>query len=98
VLVAQQQHLADSGLLAGWARRRHRLLGVTLGYGYQSWRAVLGLLATIAVAAVLLVATPPATAAAGQPAAACAVVDRIGLAIDATVPLVGTGHRRAARS
>jgi hypothetical protein len=108
VLVAQQQHLGDSGVLTGWARRRHRLVGVTLGYGYQSWRAVAGLLVTIAVAAALLVsagsATVRADAAAGGRGAAgagsvanvtatgdCPVVDRIGLAIDTTVPLVDTG-------
>jgi hypothetical protein len=94
LLVAQQEHLRDSGLLTGWARRRHRLLGVTLGYGYQSWRAVAGLLATIAVAIVLLVGAGSATTragAGGQPAAGCPVVERIGLAIDATVPLVDTG-------
>jgi hypothetical protein len=94
VLVAQQEHLHDSGLLTGWARRRHRLLGVTLGYGYQSWRAVAGLLATIAVAVALLVAAGSATAraeAGGQQAVRCPVVERVGLAIDTTVPLVNTG-------
>jgi hypothetical protein len=98
VLVAQQQHLRDSGLLTGWARRRHRLLGVTLGYGYQSWRAVAGLVVTIAIAAVLLVAAGPATARADtgppagtQAAAYCSIVERVGLAIDTTVPLVDTG-------
>jgi hypothetical protein len=94
VLVAQQEHLRDSGLLTGWARRRHRLLGVTLGYGYQSWRAVAGLLATIAVAVVLLVTAGSATAraeATGRPVGGCPLVERIGLAIDTTVPLVDTG-------
>ena len=96
VLIAQQLHLRDSGLLTGWSRLRHRAFGLTLGYGYQSWRAIVGLLAALLAAVVLLVAVPggstrpPSAAAPGTP---CVAVERVGLAIDLTVPLLNSGAR-----
>jgi hypothetical protein len=100
ILIAQQEHLLDSGLLSGWSRARHQVLGVTLGHGYEVWRAVVGLLATLLVAALLLVAVGSATArvpAGGGPARAdagrCAVVERLSLAVDEAVPLLETGAR-----
>jgi hypothetical protein len=99
ILIAQQQHLLDSGLLGGRSRLRQRLLGITLGYGYESWRAVVGLVATLLAATVLLVAVGGATArvsatgGAAGPAQPCAVVERLNLAVDETIPLIDTGVR-----
>ncbi len=90
VLVAQQDRLRDSGALTSrWSRLRHRLFGLTLQYGYQPLRAVALLGATLLAAALLfgLLAAGTRTAAGGQ----CPVVDRVGVAIDAAVPLVQTG-------
>jgi hypothetical protein len=89
VLVAQQRHLHRSGTLTGWTRLRHRLFGLALQYGYQPGRAV-ALLAGVLLAAILLftlLGTGTRTEAGGS----CPVVDRVGLAIDAAVPLVSTG-------
>jgi hypothetical protein len=96
ILIAQQQHLLDAGLLGGWSRLRQRLLGVTLGYGYESWRAIVGLVATLLAAVLLLVSAGGATArvsAAAGPPQPCAVAERLNLAVDETVPLVDTGVR-----
>jgi hypothetical protein len=87
VLVAQQRHLHRS--LSGWARLRHRLFGLTLQYGYQPARAVALLAAVLAVAVGLFLGLPGGTR---TPAgAACVAVDRIGLAVDTSIPLVSTG-------
>jgi hypothetical protein len=89
LLVAQQEHLRRSGALTGWSRLRHRLFGLTLQYGYQPLRAVALLAATLAAAALLfgLAAAGTRTEAGGP----CPGVDRVGLAIDAAIPLVSTG-------
>jgi hypothetical protein len=87
VLVAQQERLGRA--LTGWTRLRHRLFGLTLQYGYQPLRAV-GVLAVV-----LLLSVGLFTALAGgsrtEAGPHCPWVDRVGLAIDAAVPLVSTG-------
>lgn len=87
VLVAQQRRL--TGTLTGWTRRRHRLFGLALQYGYQPLRAVALLAGVLLIAALLFgaLAGGTRTEAGGH----CAVVDRVGLAIDTAVPLVSTG-------
>jgi hypothetical protein len=87
VLVAQQRRL--TGALAGWTRLRHRLFGVTLQYGYQPVRAVLLLGVVLAAAIGLFLGFAGGTRTEAGPA--CPWVDRVGLAIDAAVPLVSTG-------
>jgi len=89
VLVAQQEHLRRGDQLGGWARLRHRLFGLTLDYGYQPLRAVALLGLTLLVGIGLFLGLPDGTRtpAGGR----CAVVDRVGLAIDTAVPLVQTG-------
>jgi hypothetical protein len=96
ILIAQQQHLLDSGLLSPGGRLRNRALGLLIGYGYETWRAVIGLLATLIIAVVLLVSVSGAStrmvaqSPTGQP---CAIAERLNLAVDETVPLVDTGVR-----
>lgn len=87
VLVAQQERLRDG--LSGWTRQRHRLFGLTLQYGYQPLRAVAVLLAVLATGILLFLAAPGATRAGAG--GSCPAVDRVGLAIDAAVPLASTG-------
>jgi hypothetical protein len=89
VLVAQQRHLHRSGTLTGWTRQRHRLFGLALQYGYQPVRAVALLAAVLAVAVGLFVGLAAGTRT--DAGAACPVVDRVGLAVDAAIPLVSTG-------
>ncbi len=97
--MAQRQDQLDRGALTGRAERAWaRLTGVTLGYGYQPWRALLGLLAVTMIAVVLVVTLgahggiarvdphPPA-------ATQCSAVERVGVGLDLGLPLIKTGTR-----
>lgn len=104
VLIAQQRDLSRRGDLTGWSRVWHRALGHLLGYGYQSWRSLLWLVATVATAIVLVLGLArwdsPAVVVAGDPAAGvgparCATVDQVAVGIDLSLPLVDTGTRCA---
>lgn len=98
VLMTQRRDQIRRHALTGRAARAWaRLTGVFLGYGYQPWRALLGLLAVLATAVALAlvlgghgglaqVHTPPSATA-----QACTVVERIGVGLDLGTPLITTG-------
>ncbi|WP_433076631.1 hypothetical protein ACQP1P_32400 [Dactylosporangium sp. CA-052675] len=68
----------------------------TLGYGYQPWRALLLLLATVGagVAFTLLFASHGALAhVSTTPASDCSTLERIGVGLDLGTPLLTTGAR-----
>ncbi|HEY9389922.1 MAG TPA: hypothetical protein VIR27_09180 [Mycobacteriales bacterium] len=99
VLIAQQRDLLRRGDLHRLARLRHRVLDVLLGFGYQSWRSLLALVVTLALAVVFIlglaagghaVATP---AKPGQPAVRCSTVDQVALGVDLALPLIDTGAK-----
>jgi len=93
----------DDQLARTDTRRRERLWGwitkVTLGYGYQPWRALLFLAAVVAVSCVLAVvlgshgalAQTTKTATPGRP---CTVVQQVSVGLDLNLP-VGTSVARA---
>ncbi|GLY97910.1 hypothetical protein [Actinoplanes sp. NBRC 103695] len=99
VLVAQRRDQLDRGGLTGPERAWGRLTGLTLGYGYQPWRALLLLIATLAAAVALSVAgghhgalaqkATVGTASAGP----CTITDQIGVGLDLGTPLIKTGAR-----
>jgi hypothetical protein len=98
-LMAQRQDQIDRKALTGRAERAWaRLTGVTLGYGYQPWRALLALVA-IATTAVVLALTLGAHGGVArvdpQPPAAtqCSAVERVGVGLDLGLPLIKTGIR-----
>jgi hypothetical protein len=79
-------------------RARTRFTGWTLGYGYQPWRALVGLVAVIAAAIVLaitvgghggLIRTHPSPPTASR----CSTVERVGVGLDISLPLIKTGAR-----
>jgi hypothetical protein len=103
VLIAQQDDLLARGKLGGRAARMwHRLKRAIIGYGYQSWRAVLGLTAVVLLAIALglvagriptskghfVAAHTPATGHAGT---ACSTVEQVGLGLDLGLPIINTG-------
>jgi hypothetical protein len=99
VLMAQRQAQIDRSALTGRGERAWaRLTGVTLGYGYQPWRALLGLVA-IAMTAVILALTLGAHGGVARtdpesPAATrCSAVERVGVGLDLSVPLSKIGAR-----
>lgn len=71
----------------GWAR----FTGLTLGYGYQPWRALIGLLGVVAIAVLLAVGLGGkgglARTDVADDAAACTTVERIGVGLDMGLPL-----------
>jgi hypothetical protein len=99
ILIAQRRDQLYRRALTGRTERAWaHLTGFALGYGYQSWRSLLGLLAVVAVAVVLAVTlgahgglarTHPAAPAEAQ----CSVVERIGVGLDLGLPLIKTGTR-----
>lgn len=100
ILIAQQDDRLRNGLLSGSTRLRLRLLKLTLGYGYQSWRAAICLALVLACAVVFVVTAARTTGAVTPPEspahspAACSLVDKVGLGFDLAVPIVNTTSRQ----
>ncbi|MEV0066112.1 hypothetical protein [Amycolatopsis sp. NPDC050768] len=100
VLIQQRRDQIERGALTGRGERAWvRFTGRVLGYGYQPWRALLGLLATVILAvmfnAVLggygglaQIPNPP-----NSTPRACTIVERIGVGLDLGTPLISTGAR-----
>ena len=99
ILMAQRRDQINRGALTGRAERSWaRLTGLTLGYGYQPWRALLALLGmamiAVALAAILgahggLARTHPHPPAANR----CSPVELVGVGLDLGLPLIKTGAR-----
>jgi len=104
VLIAQRRDHLQRGGLSGAERAWGRLTGITLGYGYQPWRALLLLIATVAAAAALSVAGGHHGALTAKSAAAtatdrpCTITDQIGIGLDVGTPLIKTGARDRCQS
>ena len=83
IRVAQQRDLLRRGRLSRWGRTWHRITGATVGYGYRPAIALVWLLGTLAVAAVLVagVAGPAGLVR------SCSAVEQVGHALNAVMPL-----------
>jgi hypothetical protein len=96
-LMAQRRDQINRGALTGRAERAWaQLTGLTLGYGYRPWRALLFLLgvATIAVVLAVVLGTRGGVARTdpNPPSATeCSVVERVGVGLDIGLPLIKTG-------
>lgn len=97
ILIAQRRDQLDSRQLTAQPERFFaQLTGWTLGFGYQPWRALLLLLATAALSIMLTLFVGAAgglrhTERAITPGGECSVVERIGVGLDLSLPLVKTG-------
>jgi hypothetical protein len=100
ILIKQRRAQLDRHALTGRAERAwSRLTGLTLGYGYQPWRALLGLLCTL-VAGAMLAAVLGANGGLSQvqtsaksTADPCTLVEQLGVGLDLGTPLISTGAR-----
>lgn len=95
VLIAQQIDLRVRGQIGStFAEAWHRISGWTIGYGYRSSRALLGLLLTMLVALILIFSAGSAHLTTGATAdrlpTACSAVQEVILAADTAIPLVKT--------
>lgn len=96
VLRAQRKHQIDSHTLTGRSNRLWaRTTGLLLGYGYQPWRTLIGLLAVAIISSVLCLTSPALvhTKNSPNPGTPCRASERIGVAIDLTIPLIKTNIR-----
>jgi hypothetical protein len=96
ILMEQRRNQIRRGALDGRAERVWvRITGLTLGYGYQPWRALIGLLAVVLTAVMLAVflggqggleQTRTSLIPLG-----CTWVDRVSVGLDLGTPLITTG-------
>jgi hypothetical protein len=96
ILMAQRQDQIRRALNGRAERAWARFTGLVLGYGYQPWRALLGLLAVLitgAVLAVVLGGSGLVQVRAGSAPAACPVIDRIAVGLELGTPLISTPAR-----
>jgi hypothetical protein len=96
ILMAQRRDQISRALTGRGERAWARFTGLVLGYGYQPWRALLGLIAVLltgAVLAVVLGGTGLAQVRAGAAPAACPVIDRIAVGLELGTPLISTPAR-----
>lgn len=94
-LIAQRRDQLDRDSLSGKGERAWaRFTGVVLGFGYQPWRALTGVLAAVVLAMVCAAGLGGQGGLArplGNPPAACSVVDQLGVGLEAVTPLLSTG-------
>jgi hypothetical protein len=98
ILIAQRQAQLDRGVLTGRERLWTRITGITLGYGYQPWRALLFLLGVVVTSVVVAVSLgahgalihpldPKNPAAATVP---CSVTERVDVGLEVGAPFLDT--------
>jgi hypothetical protein len=101
ILIAQRQAQLDRGLLTGRERLWARITGITLGYGYQPWRALLFLLSVVVTSVVLAITLgahgalihpldPRNPTAATVP---CSVTERVDVGLEVGAPFLDTHAR-----
>jgi hypothetical protein len=98
VLIAQRRDQLRRRALTGRGERAWvRFTGLALGYGYQPWRALVGLLLVVAAAVILAVVLggQGGLASTADPTRPCAVVERVGVGLDLGTPLLAGQNRCA---
>ncbi|MEV6302364.1 hypothetical protein AB0M02_23315 [Actinoplanes sp. NPDC051861] len=98
ILMAQRQAQIDRRAITGWDRFWTRLTGWTLGFGYQTWRALVVLLGVLILSVVAALwagsegglAHTSRTPSVGTP---CSTLEQIGVGLDLGTPLLKTGAR-----
>jgi hypothetical protein len=101
ILIAQRQAQRDRGVLTGRERLWARITGITLGYGYQPWRALLFLLGVVVTSIVLAITLgahgalvhpqdPTNPTAAIVP---CTVAERVDVGLEVGAPFLDTHAR-----
>jgi hypothetical protein len=101
ILIAQRQAQLDRGVLTRHERLWAKITGLTLGYGYQPWRALLFLLGVV-VTSVMLAFILGAHGALIHPqdptnptaaTTSCSITERINVGLEVGAPLIDTHAR-----
>ncbi|HEY0534487.1 MAG TPA: hypothetical protein VGD29_23110 [Actinoplanes sp.] len=98
ILMAQRRDQIRRRAVTGWDRVWARLTGLTLGFGYQPWRALLMLLLVLGLSVGAAVTAGHRggladTSSSATPRAPCSVTEQIGVGLDLGIPLLRTGAR-----
>ncbi|MCZ7474715.1 hypothetical protein [Micromonospora sp. WMMC273] len=95
ILMDQRRDQIRRGVVSGADRMWARITGLTLGYGYQPWRALIGLVAVIAssviLAAVVLGPRGGLAHTDGAKATPCSLLEQVGVGLDLNLPMLRTG-------
>ena len=95
-LIAQRDDQVKRGTLAGFAKAWVRFTKFALGYGYQPWRALIGVVGILLIATLLTSFVPGALAVVTTSSqhklisTPCTSIQRFQIAVDMTIPLVST--------
>ena len=92
ILIAQRRAQLDRGILTGRDRLWTRITGITLGYGYQPWRALLFLLGVvvISVGLAVILGAHGALVHPQDPTVPCTVTERIDVGLQVGAPFLDT--------
>jgi hypothetical protein len=98
ILMEQRRDQIRRGDLSRPEQAWARLTGLTLGYGYQPWRALLFLLAVVLLAVGLALWAGDngglaRTSSSAASSSACTTVEKVGVGLDIGLPLVKTGSQ-----
>jgi hypothetical protein len=96
VMAQRRDQIQRKAITTRRERAWARFTGLTLGYGYQPWRALVGLLAVLVAGVALAVSNDDAFAHTNDsptPGASCVTVERIGVGVDLGLPLIKTTAR-----
>jgi hypothetical protein len=96
--MAQRRDQIGRRAITGWDRTWARLTGLTLGFGYQPWRALILLLGVLIISVTAAIVAGhngglAHTSRTPTPAAACSTLEYIGVGLDLGTPLIKTGAR-----
>jgi hypothetical protein len=102
-LIAQRDDQVKRGTLTGLAKAWARFTKLTLGYGYQPWRALIGVAGVLLIAILVTSFVPGALAVVTTSttheliSTPCTSIQTFQIAVDMTIPLVSTGAGSACR-
>jgi hypothetical protein len=96
ILMDQRRDQISRAMTGRGERAWARFTGLVLGYGYQPWRALLGLFAVLVTSAVLAVVLGDGgliQVRSGMAPVACSMIDRIAVGLELGTPLISTSAR-----
>lgn len=95
VLMAQRRDQLGRAITGRAERTWVRFTGLVLGYGYQPWRALIGLLLVVAASVTLAVVLGGQGGLAATEGAACPPLDRVAVGFEVGTPLLNADSRCA---